>query len=822
MLSTPRALAGLATALLSVLAAAPAQAKDYAPTALNIIPSGQYGGLDITPDTSRQAQMYDGLTPLFDNVTTADLFRYFKSEALGLGSDGPGKAERVPRKGVRIVRDSFDVPHITGATRDDVTWAMGWVLEEDRALLLQQARYPARLSALDAPNTPGFPLVVGLKAFTPSKQADAMIDRAQTSALRHAGREGRALLHDIDVYVQGINARLRFEKSKVKPWTRVDVYAVNALLGELFGRGGGDEVHSAMLLDGLDKRLGPAPGRTVWNDLTESQDPETPTTLTKRFPYGAVPSKDTGNAIVDDGSFKPWLTAGSPRTAPARAAAADERVPHMSNFLMVGAQRSTTGHPLFVAGPQIGYFYPGLTLEMDVKGPGFEARGATSATNPGSILIGRGPDYAWSLTSAGSDVVDEYAETLCGAGSTRYRFNGRCLSMGRVNAGRVGNGPPIVYRTTVHGPVVGYATVHGRRVAIASKRSSYGRDILFELPFRELTLNQVTSPKTFYAAMAKSPFTFNAAYADDRHIAMYSGGALPLRPKGVDPRLPTIGDGRFEWRGFLAASKHAHGADPASGVMVNWNNKPAPGFAAADDNFSYGSIQRVQMLANNLAARQQHDLASVTGAMNKAATQDLRAELVFPVVAQVLAGAPAPNARDARMVQLMAEWRAEGSSRLDRDGDGKIDAPGAAIIDAAWPRIADAVLSPVLGPQLPQLNAIAGADNNPHTGFTGGRVAYVDKDLRTLLGQPVQGAFKTRFCGDGDLAVCRAALWNAIDQAGNELAAAQGPSPDAWRADANAERIHFAPGLLQTTMRYTNRPSGIQQVISFDGHRARR
>ena len=48
----------------------------------------------------------------------------------------------------------------------------------------------------------------------------------------------------------------------------------------------------------------------------------------------------------------------------------------------------------------------------------------------------------------------------------------------------------------------------------------------------------------------------------------------------------------------------------------------------------------------------------------------------------------------------------------------------------------------------------------------------------------------------------------------------QGTSnPDAWRADATAERIEFAPGLLPTTMRYTNRPSGIQQVISFNGHR---
>ena len=67
--------------------------------------------------------------------------------------------------------------------------------------------------------------------------------------------------------------------------------------------------------------------------------------------------------------------------------------------------------------------------------------------------------------------------------------------------------------------------------------------------------------------------------------------------------------------------------------------------------------------------------------------------------------------------------------------------------------------------------------------------------------------------------VCRAALWAALEAAGVELEAAQGTDPAAWRADANAERIGFLPGLLSYTIRYTNRPTGIQQVIEFSGHR---
>ena len=58
-----------------------------------------------------------------------------------------------------------------------------------------------------------------------------------------------------------------------------------------------------------------------------------------------------------------------------------------------------------------------------------------------------------------------------------------------------------------------------------------------------------------------------------------------------------------------------------------------------------------------------------------------------------------------------------------------------------------------------------------------------------------------------------------MEAAGAELQAAQGPDPAAWRADAVRERIKFAPGLLPLTIRYTNRPSGIQQLLEFEGHR---
>ena len=807
-------LAWVAAAVAALVLPVGASAKDYAGTALNIIPSGQWGSVPVPPGADEQARMYDGLTPLFDQVTAADLTTYFKSERFGTAGQCPCRTERVPRKGVTIVRDRFNVPHITGRNRLDLDWAAGWVLVADRGLLLAQGRYPARFAALDAPGIDAFSLVTGLKSVTVTAQADRIIDRQQTRALKRLGREGRAILRDIDAYVAGMNARLRFEKSTQKPFTRVDVYAVNALAGQIFGQGGGDETRRSMLLDALQKRLGDEQGKVVWEDLAEQMDEDTPTTIGKRFPYEQVPANATGNAIVDDGSMTPTeLQAVSARSRAHQ---------NMSNFLIVSGKRSTNGHPLFVAGPQIGYFYPGLTLEMDLKAPGIEARGAAMPGGAGNLLIGRGPDFAWSLTSAGSDTNDQFVETLCEGSDTKYLYKGRCREMGVVDAGEIAGEGRVVYRTTVHGPVLGYATVDGRRVAISMKRSSYGRDILWQVMFKRMTDGKVRGLKSFYRAAATSPFTFNVGYVDDRNIATYSAGRLPIRDPRVDPRLPTIGTGEYEWKGFLKPMDHPHEANPPSGVLNNWNNKPAPGFGSADDQWTYGSIQRVQMLDAGIATRDKHDLASVTAAMNAAATQDLRVQgSVMEAIAGVLSGSQAPSARSQQMLDLLLAWRAQGSSRVDREGDGAIDAGAAAtIMSELYPRLADAVLAPVLGPQLDQLSRLVGSDNSPRSGFTGGRINYVDKDLRTLLGQQFTSPFRTRFCGLGDLAACRASLWQAFEEAGAALAAAQGTDdPTQWTSDADAERIRFAPGLLPITIRYTNRPSGIQQVLTFTGHR---
>jgi acyl-homoserine lactone acylase PvdQ len=307
---------------------------------------------------------------------------------------------------------------------------------------------------------------------------------------------------------------------------------------------------------------------------------------------------------------------------------------------------------------------------------------------------------------------------------------------------------------------------------------------------------------------------------------MYTSGLLPVRNKNVDPGLPTDGSGKYEWKGFISKQEHPQGIDPADGTITNWNQTTAKGFSAADNEYGHnGSVGRIDLLNRNLdrlaTKKGKWTLASVTSAMNAAATQDVRAIDTVPLLKKLLKGSTAPSAQAQQMLDLMVAWRKHGGSRLDRDLDGKIDDPGAAVMDGSWNLIADAFMAPKLGTQLDELNSLFGRFDLPPSGQYDGWYQYFDRDIRALLGMKIKQPFENAYCGNGKLKACQNAIWAAIAAAGAELAAAQG-TPDAslWRSDAVRERIKFVPGgLLSTTMRYTNRPSGTQQVISFGSHR---
>ncbi|OWY59825.1 hypothetical protein B7486_72480, partial [cyanobacterium TDX16] len=206
-------------------------------------------------------------------------------------------------------------------------------------------------------------------------------------------------------------------------------------------------------------------------------DPEAPTTLEEEFDYGVLTGGDvTGSVELDEGSvvsFDPLADQGAGAGADdafasveveAAAAPPDRQA---SNWLLVDPAASQDGTSLGVLGPQLGYYYPEIVQQLHLTGPDFEAQGVGVPGLAMYVLIGHTADYAWSLTSAGHDVRDVFVETLCEpdgaeptAASDHYLFDGECQAFEDVVAGELG-GQEVAFQTSVHGPVIGTATVDG-------------------------------------------------------------------------------------------------------------------------------------------------------------------------------------------------------------------------------------------------------------------------------------------------------------------------------------------------------------------------
>ncbi len=792
-------------ALSAVLALVPASAV-AAPgdTARYILPPGNYGGLPFTNDSTDQLPLYDALTPLRGNVTANDINRLFLPENF----KPVGKTTTIDtgRPGLRLVYDDYGVPHVYGKTRADVAFGAGWTTARDRRLLILLGRYPARVAVADVPGIDAFGLVTSAQTFVPSPQAEALVTKQIKLIVKEFGAKGRQIIKDAQAYADGLNAYAKATGDTQPPATVNDVIAVTGFIGSIFGAGGGGEVGNSELLAKLQKGLGKVRGAKAWDDVMLAEDPEAPTTIRRRFNYPVrTGGRVTGSTTVDPGSVVPTdPLAGASSSAKVNAAAAPPRK-QASNFQLVAPQRSATGNSLAVMGPQLGYYYPEIVQQIDLHGPGINAQGIGVPGLAMYILIGRTKNYAWSLTSANHDVRDVFAEKLCnpnGSAATRtsnhYVYKGKCRALKDFDAGQLA-GKPLRYKTSVHGPVIGTATIGGKPYALSRKRSTFGRDGLNLAALKDMTEGKATTPKKFFRAANQFEFTFNWAYASRKATATFTSGRLPRRARGLDRRLLTLGNGKYEWNGFLKQSEHPHDVSGPGGLLLNWNNKSAPGFMHGDDE-AFGSVHRVELF-DKFPKRVR--LPNVVSVMNRAATEDVRSP-AWPVVSRVLHGGAAPNARAAQVVSLLDDWVRRDAPRLDADDNGLYDDPGPAILDAIWDPIAEAALRPVFGSLIPDVDRVRNV----------GDASYLDKDLRRLLGRRVEGKFNLRYCGAGSLAACRMSLWTAIDQAAAGLATEFGPDPTKWLKEAS--RTGFVPGLLPNTMRSTNRPT-FQQVLEFQG-----
>lgn len=881
MKRSTRIAAAVVLAAIVPMAAAGAQVSPVQPygtndggvTVRNILPPGQGRYLNTAelllaqttgeqpPHNTDQLAMYENLAQATPGLTAADLADYFKDATFGVEPDNIERTYE-PRPGVTVLRDtSFGVPHIYGTTRSDTMFGTGYVSAEDRLFMMDTLRHIGRGN---------------LTEFLGASEANLAMDRAAYATAGYTEEElqemidhldevdpvrGAQAQQDVQDYTDGVNQFIaeaiadpsllpgEYPALQVTPedWKPTDTAAVASLIGSQLGVGGGSELQNAAFLTALEKEYSKKKARSIFDDLRFAQDPESPATATKRFPWNNHLGKvnNASVAIPDDPAVVAKQEANKKSFGFIDGPLGKIQLAFpsaMSNAVLVNGDHSKSGRPIAVIGPQVGYWSPQILMELDIHGPGIDARGVGFPGISMYVLLGRGADYAWSATSAGGDLVDTFAERLCnpegGAAdidSTYYKSGDDCVEMytrtdqwmAKPSAGGLpdpGGTPVQVTMTTQRtddGIVQARGTVHGEPVAFVAKRSSFGSEVDSALTYIDIqNPDIINDARDFQEAFGRFAFTFNWFYVDGEDISYELGGYHPIRARHTDPDFPVWGTPKWSWTGMLPFEKTPKSTSPKQGYLVSWNNRPAHGFKANDGQWSYGPIYRSQLLEDPVRSALEDgkrlNLMDLVNVMGSAATQDLRGYRVLPYMLRALGKQNDVEMKNA--VKLLRAWAKSGAHREATTPGGDYEHSAAiSLMDAWWPKAVDAVFAPKLGEAYAEIPL--GYDNSPGpvgSAYQSGFYGQIQKDLRALLGDHVRSPFANRYCGKV-LKVCSKRLRASLRAAIAELTAEFGSDPDSWDADEDADRIEFAPVGIQgqDSMQWQNRPT-FQQVLEFN------
>ncbi len=561
--------------------------------ALDVVPAGSFSP-PFGGDVGAEARMYDSLTPRKGDVTDADVAAGFKPAQLGFPQgERPRRVER-PKTGVLIRRDQFNVPYVTAATDADAVWGVGYVAASHAPLLYDVARRNGRLAVLQVPFTSAFGTSRDFDLLEPTAATEAVLS-AQVRELQSSGPEGRAVIADIDAWVAGYNARLDATLSPLPRWTRLDLVAMAGFKNNWWGRGytGG------------------------WELLYGEPESQVP----------AMTSVADSGAVRDEHGLEDYK--------PERAALA-------SNFALVSEDRSATGHPLLIGGPQIGYLYPAVAFEVDIESPNIHMRGLTAPSVPGYVFIGRGQDFAWTMNVAPVQTGSLVPVTMCDDGQG-YLVEGDCRAVENVRVGKTFNllnpfqaQQPVTMQRTIYGPLTTVVERDGQQIGVVDQYPAAGHDLDDLVGFREVNHGQTDGPDEFRRALQQSPQAFNVGYVDSTHISAFLTCWCVDGETFTTPTTDQLG-------AVIPTEDLPRTVDPDNGVVTNWNETLR---TSADGDFmppEPDEFRRDWFDAFNSVPV--HTTASLVGAMNAQATKDADTSyrLSFEDLFPALGGARPPD-----------------------------------------------------------------------------------------------------------------------------------------------------------------------------------
>jgi penicillin amidase len=366
-----------------------------------------------------------------------------------------------------------------------------------------------------------------------------------------------------------------------------------------------------------------------------------------------------------------------------------------SNNWVLAGNRTVSGKPLLANDPHLGLTVPPVWYFAHLAAPGLAVSGATLPGLPG-VVLGRNARVAWGVTTTNVDQQDLYLERRAAGDEDAVDTPDGPQPMARRVERIAVKGQAdveLVVRETRHGPVlsglepIDNAFRHPQYLLALRWVALDGADPTL-VALR--ALNRAASVDEADAALASWQVVAQTFVLADEagKIARVVAGRIPIRhsDNGLKGAAPAPGwDARYDWLGYLPHAQAPRVVDPPSGVLTSANDRIVPQDYPHHLTSDWFPSYRADRVAQLLAAREKHDVASM-----RALQADVISLQAREMMALLKSAQPLTSAGGDALARLLAwdgamtvdrpepllfhAWRRELTARVFDDDFGKLAA----------------------------------------------------------------------------------------------------------------------------------------------------
>tara|TARA_Y100000588_G_scaffold394979_1_gene518827 strand:+ start:3781 stop:6153 length:2373 start_codon:yes stop_codon:yes gene_type:complete len=588
---------------------------------------------------------------LLNKLGTADSIEEVCSET-GLSDEQFKKwwstqlAARVPSsKGIKtstvdaeILRDKWGIPHIYAERDEDLFFAYGYAMAQDRLWQLDYLRRKAmgQLSEILGPSS---------------------ID---TDTISHT---------------VGITQLAKAELGRMPAQTRTRLDAFSGGINEFISESRDLLPIEFDLLDYSPEPWTPINSIAIWAEFRWY--------LTGRLPVIVIPEL-ARQTLDNEELYKAFLTGEAENESilakgmyPVRRSnggrvgqtVSDSSEGQGSNNWTIAGKLTASGLPLVASDPHIAFGSISCWYEAHLSGAGFNVAGTGYAGVPG-LLFGRNEKVAWGLTNNICAQRDLYKEQENPEKPGYYLYDGQWEQATQTTATINIKGEKPITRTirrTRNGPIVDdiipEAASHTGPVSLRWM----GEDPCDEISSM-LEMNRANSAKEFREALR--PWivpTFSFVFADLKgHIGYQASGRLPIKKdwnrgyrRGWDPK--------HQWNETIPFEEMPSISDPPNGWVRSANNRTAPEDFPYPLSGVWSSGYRAQRIREMIESESSHTRESMTEMQMDVTAQ--RAVDTIPSLIELLENTDGNNIDEE--ISVLKKW----------DGRMSTDSVGASLFE---------------------------------------------------------------------------------------------------------------------------------------------